>query len=215
MVLLNTKNVQSESDIRGAYDMPCPARYHVAVNHAEEKANSDGTPGVQVEFQVVCDGLAPDNKTRTTGQSGKVASLLLSYVSEKGDDATKSCLDRVTRLALSCGIMKCGEEAEPDWNNAIGRELVIEIEPGKGTYKNKKTGEEIQRKDQVAYMGFWSLGNPEVANVPKDATTPGMQALGIALAINSGNGNASSSKPTTPATTATPKAKKSNFADLL
>lgn len=175
MVILNAQHAQSEDDFSGNA-RPVPGRYHAAVNHAEEKGSKKkGTPGLEAEFQVICDGLSPDGKTPTNGQSGRTMPLFLSYVSEKGEAASQACIDRVTRLALCCGVLKAGEAKEPDWQEAIGRELVIEVEGGT-EYEDDK-GNKKPGNPQISFMGFWSLGNKEVANVPKDSTTPGMQQL--------------------------------------
>lgn len=193
MVMLNAQTAQSEDDFSGK-SRPLPGRYHVAVNHAEEKASKvKGTPGLDIEFQVIADGITPDGKDKTAGQIGKTIPLFLSYIG--GDDAkTKTCIDRVCRLALCVGILKPGEAKEPDWNEAIGRELVIEIEGQQ--YDDEKSGT-VKTGSQVAFLGFWSLGNKAVANVPKDTGSPGMIALTKAGGPPSGNGNAAA-KPAGP-----------------
>lgn len=196
MVMLNAETAHSEDDFSGN-SKPEAGRYHVAVNAAEEKGSKNkGTPGVEIEFQVIYEGLKPDGKTHTVGQAGKTIQSFLSYVGS--DDAkTKTCIDQVTRLALCCGILRPGEAKEPDWNEAIGRELVIEVAAEK--YKDKN---DVERTGlAVPFMGFWSLGNKAVLNVPKDPTSPGMQQLGksggnapkpagnAAAAATTGNGN--------------------------
>lgn len=205
MVMLNAQQAKSEDDFSGNA-RPVPGRYHVAVNHAEEKGSKKkGTPGLEIEFQTICDGLAPDGKTKTSGQAGRTIPLFLSYIG--GDDAkTETCLSRVTRLALCCGVLNPGEAREPDWNDAIGRELVIEIEAQ--SYKTE--GGDEKTGSQVSFMGFWSLGNKEVANVPKDKTTPGMQQL----AKTGGNGSAATKIPAAPMQTAAASAPKSKYSDL-
>ncbi len=211
MVMLNAQNAQSEDDFSGNA-RPLPGRYHAVVNHAEEKGSKrKGTPGLDLEFQVICDGHSPDGKTKTSGQSGRTIPLFLSYVGS--DDAkTETCISRVTRLALCCGVLRPGESKEVDWQEAIGRELVVEVEAQEYDDKdgNKKVG------SQVSFMGFWSLGNKEVAGVPKDATTPGMQQLAkTGGPINhpaNGNGNqAGGAAPTSNAAATKPRSK---FADL-
>jgi hypothetical protein len=173
--MLNAPTGKSEDDF-GGRPRPMPGKYHAVVSAAEEKGSKrKGTPGLELEFQVIFDGLAPDGKSHTTGQAGKTIPLFLSYISEKGDDATKTCIDRVTRLALSCGVLRAGESKEVDWNEAIGRELVIEIEPG-DEYTDDK-GNKRPGNPQISFSGFWSLGNKAVVNVPKDPSSPGMQAL--------------------------------------
>ena len=171
-MLLDAKNAQSEDDFSGNA-RPLPGRYHAVINHAEEKGSKKkGTPGLELEFQVIIDGLSPDGKTKTSGQSNRTIPLFLSYIG--GDDSkTQTCINRVCRLALSCGILRPGESKEPDWSEAVGRELVIEIETQEYTdaQGNEKNG------SQISFMGFWSLGNKEVANVPKDNGTRGMREL--------------------------------------
>ena len=203
MVMLNAQQAQSEDDF-GGNARPIPGRYHVAVNHAEEKGSKrKGTPGLEMEFQVICDGLAPDGITLTKSQSGRTIPLFLSYLG--GDESkTQTCLNRVTRLALCCGVLRPGEAKEPDWQEAIGRELIVEVEEQE--YQDQKGND--RTGSQVSFMGFWSLGNAEVANVPKDLGTPGMQQITKSSGPNrppTGNGNG--------ANTSTP-VKKNRFSDL-
>lgn len=216
MVMLNAQSVQSEDDISGK-SRPKPGRYHMAVSHAEEKASKKkGTPGLECEFQVICDGVEPDGKTPTSGQSGKTIPMFLSYVSDKGQEATDFCIQRVTRLALVVGLLRAGEEKEPDWSEAIGRELIVEV--AEGDYTDKSGNE--KRGSEISTFGFWSLGNKAVANVPKDATSPGMQQLaksgGPVNHPTASPANGGASKPaTTPATTTAAAAPaKSKWADL-
>lgn len=177
MVMLNAQNAQSEDDFAGK-SRPVPGRYHAAINHAEEKGSKKkGTPGLELEFQTIIDGLAADGKTPTVNQAGKTIPLFLSYIG--GDDnKTKTCLDRVTRLALCGGILRPGEAKEPNWGDAIGRELVIEIEEQNYDSQPDADGNtKVKTGSQVSFLGFWSLGNKSVANVPKDPTSPGMMVL--------------------------------------
>lgn len=212
MVMLNARGAngpKTEDDFGSGKSRPAPGRYHCCISAAEEKASkAKATPGLEVEFEMICDGLGPDGKTRTSGQAGKKIPLFMAYISEKGDDATNTCIERVTRLALCCGLMQPGEEKEPDWEQAIGRELVVEIEESKYTDKNgaEKTGA------QVSFSGFWSLGNKAVASVPKDDTSPGMQALAKRRSGGGGNGGTAAAAAST-ASTATPP-KKNKFADI-
>ena len=77
MVMLNAQQAHSEDDFSGQ-SRPVPGRYHVAVNHAEEKASkTKATPGLEIEFQVLAGS--------TSGQDGKTIPLFLSYLGS--DDA--------------------------------------------------------------------------------------------------------------------------------
>lgn len=198
MVILNAGNVKTEDDISGR-SRPAKGRYHVAIGLCEEKSSkAKGTPGLSVEFQVLTG--------TTAGQQGKTMPLFLSFVSEKGEEATKSCLDRVTRFALCAGVLQAGQVAEPVWDDAVGRELVIEIQESEFEDRNGQT----KQGTDIAYMGFWSLGNPAVADVPKDTTSPGMLALAKAGGpVNhtggNGNGNGNGNGTKTAAATAQPQ----------
>jgi len=181
MVMLDAKTANSEDDFSGR-SRPEPGRYHVIVNHADEKpSKKNSTPGLEVEFQVLA-GTVPN-------QAGKTIPLFLVYIG--GDDGkTKTCIDRVTRLAICTGVIRPGEAKEPDWGEAIGRELVIAVEAQEYTDNNGQ----IKTGTQVAFMGFWSLGNEQVKDVPRDNDSPGMRALAKAggpvnrPAAGSGNG---------------------------
>ena len=208
MVMLNAQTAKSEDDFSGQ-SRPAPGKYHVAVNHAEEKGSKKkGTPGLELEFQVL--------EGTPSGQSGKTIPMFLSYLG--GDEAkTKGCLDRVTRLAICCGVLRPGEAKEVDWQEAVGRELVIEIE--EQDYEDDKGN--ARKGSQVAYMGFWSLGNKEVRAVPRDVQSPGMQALarsgGVVqptVADQSGNGNGNGTQSGTTATIATGASTKNKWSDL-
>jgi hypothetical protein len=162
--MLNAENVKTEDDISGN-SKPLPGRYHMVVNSAAEKGSKKkGIPGLEIEFGVLA-GTVP-------GQDGKTMQLFLSYIGE--DDAkTKKCLDRVVRLALCLGVLQPGQAKEVDWNEALGRELIVEVEEQEYTDKNGNQ----QKGSQVAYLGFWSLNNPAVADMPKMMNSPGMQAI--------------------------------------
>lgn len=204
-MLLNAESVHSEDDLSGNA-RPIPARYHGVINHAEEKGSKKkGTPGLDLEFQTICDGLLPDGKTKTSGQANRTIPLFLSFIGGN-EEKTQYCINRVMRLAICCGVLRPGESKEPDWSEAVGRELVIEVVPGE-EYEDDK-GAMRPGRPEISFMGFWSLGNKEVANVPKDPTTPGMQQLAKA-----GGGNGAKAAAT-PATTAAASPSRSKFSDL-
>ncbi len=185
-MIVSAKDCGSESDIVGGSRLG-PGIYHVAINHcAEEAAKSSGNPGLAVEFMAVREGLvgyktkknakgrvvAFEGGTPTENQSGRTLAKFFAFVG-KDQDATDFCQKCVLRFALAANVVRPGEEKEPDWSEAVGRELIIEIDAA--IYKDK-AGNERSSSDLAAF-GMWSLGNPAVANVPKDPTTPGMQQL--------------------------------------
>jgi hypothetical protein len=209
--MLNAQNAHSEDDFSGNA-RPVPGRYHAAVNHAEEKGSKKkGTPGLECEFQVICDGLSPDGETPTSGQSGRtIPVFLLSTAHDDPDPKQRVHNVRMTRFAYCVGLIGAGQMKEPDWQDAVGRELVIEVESQEYEDKdgNAKSG------SQISFMGFWSLGNKEVANVPKDTTTPGMQQLAKAGGPlqRPTSGGVEQKALTTP--TSAPAATRGKFSDL-
>jgi hypothetical protein len=227
MAVLDASNAQSENDFQNDRQPPIPAgMYHVAVNHAaEEGSKIQGTPGVAFEVQIICDGITEYKKVfdkkkgilvriekgiPTTGQGSKTRAEFFTSVG-KTDEMTKKMLANQARLAMACGILLPGEKKEVDWDQAIGRELIVEF-----TNERKEVeegGKKIWKETgytKIDWFSFWSIGNPAVANVPKDKTTPGMQQL----AKTGGNGNgAGTAIPKAPAATAAP-ATKSKFSDL-
>ncbi len=197
MPILDARSAGSEDDFHGK-PRPVPGRYHAAINAAEEiQSKLKATPGLKIEFQIIADGLPPSGKGCTSDQSGKTIPLTLYYVG--GDEEkTATCLSHVARLAMAAGVLLPGESREVDWNEAIGRELIIEI--GEELFGDKRE----KKGSCVTYMGFWSLGNKAVKNVPRDTTSPGMQSLS--------RGEVKGQKP--PTTTDGNTEKKSKYSDL-
>jgi hypothetical protein len=153
---LDTANIASESDIQGESNRPAVGRYLAVVKSAEERETKEkGLQGVNIEFEVL-GGTTP-------GQAGQTLPAWFSYEGE--DEAkTRKALLRCTRLALSLGLLQPGQPqavAVDFESQAPGRLIVIEVAPNTFTNKN---GQKID-SSQLAYMGMWSMGNPEVADV--------------------------------------------------
>lgn len=145
MVKMGAKNIQSEDDIQGN-PRPLPGRYHVAVKHVDEKM--DKFDKVIVEFEVLA-GTTP-------GQEGRTITEFFAV--------TDKALPRLQRLAVVLGLIKPGEgEKEVEFSDGVGRQLVIEVEEN----EYEKDGRTIHGV-RCAYLGFWSLSNAAVADVPKD-----------------------------------------------
>jgi len=108
----------------------------------------------------------------TPGCRGKIKQAYLPYVGEN-DAKTESCIERLTRFALCVDVVKPGQKCEPDWNKAIDREFIVALEAEAYVGKDGAT----KQGSKVAFMGFWRLENPEVADVPKDHDSPGMREL--------------------------------------
>lgn len=159
MPRLDARNTESENDVQGT-PRPKPGHYHAAIHHWDESFRI--APNVIfVDFQIL-EGTTPEQK-------GTVLTERFA--------TTDKAIPRLLRMCLAAGVVKPGEELDRDLTDeAPGHQLVIEVTPR--TYENKQ-GQQVETV-QCSYMGFWSINNKEVANVPKNAG---------ALKLLGGNGN--------------------------
>ena len=149
---LDATQHQSENDITGG-SRPAVGKYLVVLKSAEEgESRTQGLQGLSVEFEIL-GGTTP-------GQAGLTLPAWFSYEGE--DEAkTKKALLRCERLALCLGLLQPGQKGAVDFQDGIGRLLVIEVVPN--SFENKR-GQKVETT-QIGYLGFWSMGNPEVADV--------------------------------------------------
>jgi hypothetical protein len=151
MVMLGATNVQSEDDIQGNA-RPLPGRYHAIVKEVDE--SMEKVDKIIIEFEVLA-GTTP-------GQEGRVVTEYFAV--------TEKAIPRLQRLAVTLGLLKPGEgDRNVLFSDAIGRDLVVEVEPNE--YTNKE-GKEVKTV-RLTYLGFWSTGNEAVADVPKDTEAVG------------------------------------------
>lgn len=136
-------------------DRPEPGMYHTAVEWCNEKVD-DGY--VEVSFVVLAG--KPD------GQAGK--SIRERFHLQGSDDAkTKTCHKRLGRLALVLGLITeadLGKNVNLDFSACDGRQCVIKVVEREG----KDREGNAKKYKNVDFMGFWSLDDKDVANVPKD-----------------------------------------------
>jgi len=144
MVVLGAEGAKSENDIGG--NMPDPGRYHVVITAVDE--SFDKYNSITVDFQVL-----------TGNKPGQVDRTLTEYFS-----VSEKAIPRLKRLALCVGLLQPGEaEREIEFEQAVGRQLVIEVEEN----EYEKNGEKKKGR-RISWVGMWSTGNKEVADVPKD-----------------------------------------------
>ncbi len=176
MVEFEDRGEQSEDDIGG--NMPEIGRYHVDITHADE--SFEKSDAVIVTFRVLA-----GNKP------GQVGRTLIEYFA-----TSPKALPRLKRMAACVGALKRVDDAlHVNMEDTIGRQLVIEI--GEHEHLGK-----IRR--QITMYGMWSLGNNEVADVPKDA-----EAMKVVAGVQPGvqaSGAAPAPQQSTPQPTATPEA---------
>ena len=146
-LVLGASGIHNEDDIKGN-PRPLPGRYHVFIKDATQK-EINGSDKIIIEFEVLA-GTTP-------GQEGRDITEFFA--------TTEKAIPRLQRLAIIVGLLKPGEPAKPiDFADGIDKQLVIEIEQNKYTNKDGKEIEGVR----VGYLGFWSLGNPAVNDVPRD-----------------------------------------------
>ena len=137
------QEAQSENDIAGG--RPEPGRYHVQILDADETC--DKYDAILIQFEILAGNRDGQEKKTITEKF---------WLSEKARD-------RLHRLLLCLKIRPVGVV---DMALTVGRQMIIEIEAK--PYVDKTTGED-KVGIQVSYMGLWSVGNAEVADVPKNA----------------------------------------------
>lgn len=150
MVRLGATGIQSEDDLHGNMK-PLPGRYHAFVKSVDD--SFEKLDKVVIGFEVVT-GTTP-------GQEGREISVFIR--------TNETETPRLTRFAIVTGLLKPGEpEREVVFEQARGKHLVIEVEENQYTNKDGKDVSTVQ----VSWFGMWSIGNKQVADVPKD-----MQAI--------------------------------------
>lgn len=175
MVTLGAEKEKSEDDVGG--NRPEPGRYHSVITGADES------------FEKV-DKIVVDFRVLAGNKDGQVDRTITEYyaVSDKA-------MPRLKRLALCIGLLMPGEpEKEVDFEQAVGRQLVIEVEEN----EYEKDGEK-KKSRRVSWMGMWSLGNKEVADIPKDA-----EALKVIAGIQPGVPAVTAAPPAATPTAASP-----------
>jgi hypothetical protein len=156
MAGLDASNLQNENDVKGQ-QRPDPGMYHFVVNHMD--ASFDKHDAVIADLEVLA-GKPDETALAMPDQRGRGLRHMM-FLDEDGN-----YVDKHLRFALATGILKPGEKKDVDWSDANGRQLVGGVE--KRTGKNRK-GEEQEYANVSSYgLDLWSVGNPEVAHVPKD-----------------------------------------------
>ena len=171
MVRIGAQQVKSEDDISG-FQRPLPGRYHVVVKHVDE--SFEKFDKIVVDFEVLA-GTVPD-------QQGRELSEFFA--------CTDKAIPRLQRLALCVGLLKPGQpEADVEFTDAVGRDLVIEVE--ENNYKTKE-GKEVNSV-RVGYLGMWSTANEAVKDVPKGTLPEGGGSQGAKIGGGGGGGGVAAS----------------------
>jgi len=166
---LDASNVQNEGDVQGRQP-PVNGVYHGVVNHVD--ASFDKYDAVIADLEVLAG--KPDDDGAGDQRGRQLRHMM--FLDDEGNYG-----DKHLRFALATGLIKPGEARDVDWNTAQGRQLVFGVEKRAG--KSKKDGEEREYTNVSNFgLDLWSVGNPEVASVPKDEAALKMMAGGSAPA---------------------------------
>lgn len=141
-----------------------PGYYRATVAEVRE---NQFTPGnFDVEFAV----------TVGPHKGGKVWDTIVSPENAKDVEAGKKCLNRVAMYATRTGLMSkeelAGRQAEIDWSELVGREVVIKVK------EHNYTGGDgaAKSKVQVEFSGVFALDDERVPEAERKklglATTP-------------------------------------------
>jgi hypothetical protein len=176
----------SEKDLQPGNAKPVPGVYHCLVDECKELDD-------RIEIKLCV--LAGEPGT----EKGKVFTERFSLYGAD-DQKTLTCTRRLTRLALCLGLItreEINQDKEVDFGFAVGRPIVCKMVPHE--YTNKE-GKEV-KSSQLDFFGFWSVGDDDVKNVPKDPNFLGGGSAATAskstVAAAAGNGR----KPVAAATT--------------
>lgn len=177
---LNATDKKSVDDV--GFTGPLAGRYHVVVSNVD--ATCVKFPkAIVVEFEVLA-GTTP----------GQVGRKHLEFMS-----LAEAAQDRLLRLALAIGILLPGEERDVVFGEAIGKQIVIQLEDH--TYQGKTTR-------RIPFAGFWPLDHKDHLDVPRDQEAIKDHKEGKPPACLRGNGAAvgASRQPDTQAETVAPGA---------
>lgn len=142
---MNASNVKSIDDLGG--NRPAPGKYHVALKHVDESLQGKNDSTIVCEFEVL-HGTVP-------GQEKKTHTEYFS-ISEKA-------LVRLTRLAICLGLMQPGDDKDIRFKDALGGQLVIELEQ----HEYEKEGQK-KSGSRITFMGMWPIDHADVRDVPKN-----------------------------------------------
>jgi hypothetical protein len=143
---------KSEDDVGGSQYL-LPGRYHVVVQSVDD--SFDKKDYITVEM-VALAGTTPGQQKRIVREK--------FFVSE-------AAKPRLARFAVVVGLVRPGDpKASADFSLAEGRQLIVEVTEEEYVGKDGKD----HKSSRVAYLGMWSLGNAEVADVPRDAQAAAM-----------------------------------------
>lgn len=148
--LTGASTVKSADDLQG-FDTVKPGRYHAmvaAVDDSFEKSSKS----IIVDFEILAGT-----------QNSEVGKTIKEYVA-----VSPEAVKRPVKLALALGLITesdLGSDLDVDFQKAINRQLVIDIEEHE--YTSNKTGKPVKGA-RIGFLGFHKLGSEDAKGVPLD-----------------------------------------------
>lgn len=142
---LDLANYKSRSEITVNTSLP-DGKYH-AVVESVEKDISGQNPALKFKFTV----LEGPQKNRSIVER--------LFLTEKAKARVVLFADRLGMI----GDADCGNTIRRNWGEAVGKQLVIEVQ----TREYKKADGSVGKASNLAFGGLFRLDDPAVADVPK------------------------------------------------
>ena len=140
---IDLSDVTSEADL-AAYDYPLAGTYHVQMDRVNDESEDGGK--VVVDFEVLA-GTTPE-------QAGKFHREYFS--------TNEAAMKRLDKLALVAGLIRPGQRGEVDFQQIVGRQLIIELVD----HEYEKDGEK-RTAVQISFLGMHSMANKKFADAPR------------------------------------------------
>lgn len=149
-----TEYTQEDVDSVGAGQfVDRPGWYHAICEKVEHKDDGQKSPSYAFTFRVLAG--KPD------GQKGATITDHL-YLTPKTRDRQVLFAKRLGLI----GNQHAGKAVSIDWDNAIGRQVAIQVVEEEIERNGQKSGE---KRCKLAFNGIHTLDDPKVKDVPRDA----------------------------------------------
>lgn len=143
---VSAKGKEDVSDVKGG-SRPEPGTYHVVVKDIDDSFTKHDALLVGLE---VLAGTVKD-------QEGREHTEFL-WLDDDGN-----AKDQHVRLAMCLGLLEPGEEKEVDWEDGIGRHMIVQFVK----FKKKDSDKELTGIGDYG-MAMWPIGHKDAKDVPVD-----------------------------------------------
>ena len=154
---LDMTGIGSADELKG-YDYPKAGQYHCSIASFDD--SREKVDALRFEIGILAGTVE--------GQDGKTWKETFWDPNPSHRDGGKFAVKRLASFALATGLItkeQLGSNVEIDWSQIVGRQLVCTI------VEYTRDGDEgkVYKGAEVGGLKFFSIDDPEVAMVPKDA----------------------------------------------